>query len=337
MRLLAALTFGALVLSLQSSPPQRLAGEIDRVRAETTASVPDGQQSSSTSQLDRARAALDAGRPFLALYLMEAPWETANASTFVKASSAVITPDAFTKKWTEVGEPRPVTAPRAARIPAVVEALASAAEARGAITYHASKPYAEDAGLEAGLFYLGESHAVMLFAAMARGLDVPVAGTAPAVRSISAELTALDTEMTTAYETMDRSSHPTYIVASAALKQARTLNDRGQFAGALFEYLLSRYLFAGVRGPAAQEATAARIAEARQALPQGADHSIVELFLQLADEGVAGNVPAQRRGAAAALEDVLPAYRAAIAPASAMTTAAPAAQVTITLVRWPFT
>jgi hypothetical protein len=61
------------------------------------------------------------------------------------------------------------------------------------------------------------------------------------------------------------------------------------------------------------------------------------LFLQLAEEGVAGRVPAQRRGAAAALDDVIPAYLRAIAPAATQAAAAAQSDVTITLVRWPYT
>ena len=61
---------------------------------------------------------------------------------------------------------------------------------------------------------------------------------------------------------MERANHPTYIRASAALKQARSLNDRGAFEGALFQYLLSRYLFAPLRGPAA-DATRERLDAAR--------------------------------------------------------------------------
>ena len=39
----------------------------------------------------------------------------------------------------------------------------------GPSTYQASRPYAEDAGTEAGLYYLGESQAVMNYAAFVRG------------------------------------------------------------------------------------------------------------------------------------------------------------------------
>ena len=144
--------------------------------------------------------------------------------------------------------------------------------------------------------------------------------------------------MTTAYEKMERANHPTYIQASAVLKQARTLNDRGQYAGAVFEYLLATYLFSplrGIGGP--REATPAQIAEARQALPAGVDHSIAELFLQLAEEGTTSTVPAQRVGSGAVLDVVLPAYLRAIGRDARSSTAPLAADVTITLVRWPFT
>ena len=136
---------------------------------------------------------------------------------------------------------------------------------------------------------------------------------------------------------MQRANHPSYIQASAALKQARSLNDAGHYAGALLEYLLSRYLFAPLRGPEASAATSARIAEVRGTLDPMVDHSIAELFLQFADEGVAGDNEARRRGAAAVLDDVVPAYLASLAPPAVTTSAEPPAQTTITLVRWPFT
>jgi hypothetical protein len=320
-------------------PPAGLAAEMDRIRTEAAASTPQEENAAPAARLDRAGAALAAGRPLLALYLFEMPWESATAWTFVKASSAVTTADAFDRKWRETGEPRVTRASArdGARRAALIDALASAAEARGPITYHASRAYGQDAGVAAGVYYLGESHAAVKFATFARSLTWPAAGGAPPLRSIAPELSALDADMTTAYESMDRSSHSTYIVASAALKQARSLDDSGAYAGALFEYLLARYIFAPLRGPAAQDATVERIDEARKALPAGMDHSIAELFLQLAEEGVVGSVPAQRRGAAAALEDVIPAYLRAIAPSTIVTAAVPHSNVTVTLVRWPFT
>ena len=339
MRLLPLLVAAMLSLVPQVDAPPGLAVEMDRIRVEASASTPEAENAAPAARLDRAKAALAAHRPLLALYLFEVPWESAKAWTFVKGSSAVTTSDAFAKKWTAVGEPRPARtgAIDGGRRPLLIEAIAAAAEGRGATTYYASRSYGEDAGVAAGLYYLGESQAVGQFAAFARALPWTPSGAAPSLRSIAPEIAALDADMTKAYESMDRASHSSYIVASAALKQARTLDEGGQYAGALFEYLLSRYIFAPLRGPAAADASAERIDEARKNLRAGTDHSIAELFLQLAEEGVAGSVPAQRRGAAAALEDVLPAYLRAIAPAATATAAAAPADVTITLVRWPFT
>jgi hypothetical protein len=334
--LLAAVA-AALALVPQPTAPPGLAAEMDRVRSEATAGTPEDQRAGPAARLDRARAALAAGRPLLALYLFEMPWESARAWTFVTSSSGITTPDAFVEKWTAAGEPRVETAGAAdRRRPLLLDAVAAAAEARGPTTYHASRAYGEDAGVAAGLYYLGDSRAVMQFARFVRELQWPVTAAAPALRAITAELNALDADMTKAYETMDPASHPSYISASAALKQAKTLNERGQHAGALFQYLLARYVFAPLRGPAGADATAERIAAARAALPAG-DHSVAELFLQLADEGVSGGQPAQRRGAAAVIEDVLPAYLAAIVPAATTTAAPAAARVTVTLVRWPYT
>ena len=332
----------------QDLPARRLAAEMDQVRAQLSDAA-DSERAPMVARLDRAKTALDAERPLLALYLMEAPWKAARSFAFVNASSGITSPELFAKKWASLGEPRPQPgAGGGARRPALLDALAAAADTRAPITYHASRFYGDDAGLEGGLYYLGESQAEAQWAAFVRSLEVPASAAAPPalsersesngpLRSIAAEIAALDVEMTTAYETMERASHSTYIGASAALKQARTLDERRQFGGALFQYLLSRYLFAPLRGPAARDATVERIRDSAATLDPKIDNSIAELFLQLAGEGVAGDVAAQKRGAAAAIEDVIPAYLRAIAAPAATATSAPPAQVTITLVRWPFT
>ena len=346
MRWLSVLTVSAATLlvaeyarqeSAAPAPAAAMAAEMVRARAELAA-APEAERAAPIARLDRARAALDAGRSLLALYLLEAPWEGGRNWTFVKAAAAVTSPELFARKWAETGEPKPIAAPRGApRRPALVDAIASAAEARGLTTYHASRFYGEDAGVPAGLYYLGDSHSVMAFASLARSLDWTAPGAPPPLRSIANEIGALDIEMTTAYESMQPADHSSYIVSSASLKQARILNERGQFGGALFQYLLSRYLFAPLRGPASQDATVERIQQSRASLDPRLDNSIAELFLQLAEEGSAGTEPARRRGAAAAIEDVVPAYLRAIAPPATTTAAAASAQVTITLVRWPFT
>jgi hypothetical protein len=178
----------------------------------------------------------------------------------------------------------------------------------------------------------------MDFAAFVRSGSWPAVGRRPAFRSIATELATLDREMTTKYETMERANHPTYIKASAALKQARSLDDRGAFEGALFEYLLARYLFAPLRDLAAVDVTRDQLDAAQASLARGEDHSIAELFIQFAEEGLSSDNADLRRSAAAVSTDVVPAYLAATASARPTTTAPDAdAAVTITLVRWPFT
>lgn len=332
---LSLLFFTVFLAAPQLGTPSRLDAELARVRAQIKASVPADEQASLVQRLDRAEAALKAGRTYQAVYLLEAAYDGAAAFAFT-ASSGAKSPEAFLRKWTELGPPKPRSGgPR--RVPAVIDGLAEASEDRGPTTYQASRPYAEDAGVNAGLYYLGESYAVMDFAAFVRSGSWPAGGRRPAFRSIAFELAALDREMTTQYETMERANHPTYIRASAALKQARSLNDRGAVEGALFEYLLSRYLFAPLRGPAA-DATRERLDAARASLPAGEDHSIAELFVQFAEEGLSSDNAALRSAAAAVSADVVPAYLAAIAAARPTSTASePKAAVTITLVRWPFT
>jgi hypothetical protein len=332
----SSITAIALVfVALQSAADPDLAAELARVRTQIAATVPETQRAALVQRLDRADGALKAGRTYQAAYLLEASYDGAAAFAFA-ASSGVRSLDEFNRKWTQVGAPKPRSRD-SARVPAAIAALASVAEDRGASTYQASRPYAQDAGVEAGLYYLGESHAVMDYAAFLRSRSWPDAGRRPAFRSIASELASFDREMTTRYETMQRADHPTYIRASAALKQARSLNDRGAFEGALFQYLLSRYLFAPLRGPAAAEPTRERVDAARAAVPRNDDHSIAELFLQFAEEGLSSTNSDLRRGASAVVEDVLPAYSAAVTASRPTTTSTPTAAVTITLVRWPFT
>jgi hypothetical protein len=325
----------AIVLAgAQSSTDPGIATELARVRTQIDATAPPDQRATFVQRLDRAAAALKAGRTWQALYLMESPYESASAFAFA-AASGVSSAEDFNRKWA-AGAPK-LHSGKTGRVPAVVDALAEAAEDRATTTYQASRPYAQDAGTGAGLYYLGESHAVTDYAAFVRSRKWPDAGRRPAFRSIAPELTAFDREMTTKYETMDRAQHATYIRASAALKQARSLNEHAAAEGALFQYLLARYLFAPLRGPAAGAPTREQIDAARATVPANNDHSIAELFLQFADEGLASDNADLRRGAAAVVEDIVPAYLAAVAAPVQTTTASSAAAVTITLVRWPFT
>jgi hypothetical protein len=332
---IVAIAFTLVGVGQQASPGASIQNELVRVRAQINASVPEDQRAPLLQRLDRADAALKAQRTYQALYLLESAHEGAAAFAFA-ASTGVQSASDFIKKWSELGVPKPHSG-RPGRVPALVDALAEAAEDRGPATYQASRPYAEDAGTQAGLYYLGESRAVMNYAAFVRSGPWPDAGRRPAFRSIASELAAFDREMTTKYESIERANHPTYIRASAALKQAQSLNDHGAVEGALFQYLLSQYLFAPLRGPAGADPTRVRLDAARARLSAGEDHSIAELFLEFGGEGLSSDNADLHRGAAAVIDDVIPAYLAAISPTAAPTLSSARAASTITLVRWPFT
>jgi hypothetical protein len=327
----------ALLLGQTPATPDlrgRLGAELERARADAAATLPASQREVLDPRADRAARALEAGRPLLALYELEPIWEGARTGRFVEAHEATTSVDAFTTLWQRQGEPVPGRA--AAAIPAAAEGLAAAADARGPATYRAALPFAQDADVPSGLYYLGNAESSVAFASFVRGLPWPKAA-ARSFRSIAAELDTFDREVTAAYEKMDRSQHPAYIQTSVLIRQARTLDGAQHFAGALLEYLLARLRFASIR-PAGEPATAARIQAARAALRQDEDHSIAGLFIDMADAALAAGDDTNRRMAAAILNDLLPAYTAAVtAPALTEAAAAPAAQTTITLVRWPFT
>jgi hypothetical protein len=337
MRLFVCAAMVALVGLPQSAPPVavRVSAEARRV-AEMASAAPADQRAAVEARSSRARTAADAGREYFALYELEPAYELAAASRFAAAQKDVTTVDAITTLWQRSGEPKLPGKAGAAR-PLVADAIVQAASARSPATYRASLPYAKDAGVDAGLYYLGESRAIADFAAFVQSLPWPRPAAPRTLRSVAPELDAFDREVTRAYERMTPAEHRAYILTSDALKEARALDDRGAYAGALLQYLVARVRFAQVR-PVATTADARATFAAARAQSRGSDNSILELFLQLGETAAdAGDAPGANTAAAIA-GDVIPAYRAATAPSSTAAAApAAASPVTITLVRWPFT
>jgi hypothetical protein len=307
-----------------------------RLRAEVTRSVPADQARAVLLRLDRAEAALAAGRTFQALYDIEPAWETAAIARFVASAADVTTPEAFDARWQAVGPPG-TDAGDTRALPLVVEAIAASAGLRGPVTYRASRPYAVDSDLKSGLYYLGESQVLGQFAAFARALPWAPAGDRPALRPLGAEIDALEREVTTAYERMARADHQAYMLASVTLKRARAANDAGQHSAALLEYLFARLRFGPLRGSAPAGLTPDRVQALRARLAGRTDHTVAQLFVDLAEAWSTGTDQALRRSAALVADEVIPAYFAALGPPVTSTTEAAEAAVTITLVRWPYT
>jgi hypothetical protein len=341
MRILALLAAAGVLVAQAppaSTPQARLEQEIGRVRRDIARQGPEDQRAALETRLARAEEALAAGRIELALYDLEPAWEAADASKFIADAGKLASLDDFTALWKrsehDLTAP-PVAAPAAAAGgPVFAEALGAAAAARAPATYRASLPFAQDAGIDTGLYYLGDAYAAIHFAEFVHALGLPPSGTRPPFRSIAPDLDAFDRQVTAAYEHMERAQHPSYIRVSAAIKQARTLDAAKQYPAALVQYLLARYRFGLLHPPDAAEHA---LADAQQSLPPGADTSIARFFVQVADTAAASPDPETRGSAAVVAGDVLPAYAAALRAPAGNANDTPAAQVTITLVRWPFT
>lgn len=290
----------------------RIAAEITRLDAGVAAVVPESSQAPLMSRLDRARKALAAGHIYLALYDLQPVFEAEGGYRIAAMEKSVPDEAAFTRKWKEMGAP-PHPPPASAPV-LFIEALAQAAAVRAPATYRASRPYAQDAGIMAGLYYLGESHAMIRFAALCRALEARPSGRAPAFGSIEPALAAYEKDVVKAYDAASAAERPQYAAVNVGIKIARTLDEQGRHEGALLQYLVSRLRYASIgRNGAAPsvESLQARVSGTR--MPSGVDHSIGEFLLQLASATLEG--PGASGGPAAAiLDEVLPAYFAVVKP-----------------------
>ena len=226
--------------------------------------------------------------------------------------------------------------------PAEVRAIAEGTLPQVRGYFNTALDYARSTLPVYGLFYLGQALAQDRFIAWCRSLEAPAAGPEPEFRSIAGEIDALQSEMLAVYRppvSVDR--HSEFIGASSALKEARELDAAGLERGALLRYLQAALRFQplrehppafdSARTPAALRALEARLTGDRR------DHGIARLFLEVAWADVADTTRGAAHATAAAVEsEIVPRYLAAIGPAPAARPRA-AAEVTVTLVRWPYT
>ena len=223
----------------QTVPDQRVASEIERVLRDAGQTIDGPELEAVKTRLDRASLAVRAGRTALALYEMQAPFEMAAAWAYAKEKGSVTSMAAFEQEWKRIGPPRIVDAAPGGR-PAIVTGLADSAEARAAATYRASRPYAEDAGIQSGLYYLGESRSVVQFAQFCRALNLTPPPQDLHLRSIEPELTLLEREVVDRYDRADADGRRPFIQINVALKLAYELDGRQRYAAALVQYLLAR-------------------------------------------------------------------------------------------------
>jgi hypothetical protein len=193
------------------------------------------------------------------------------------------------------------------------------------------------------LYYAGESKAQAQFNAFCYTLDLPRKSGAFPLRSISPELQQLQTRVMAAYRPpRSVKYHADFIRLNATLKLAGELDAAKLYAGALYQYLDATEQFAVLDAatPVAAKQSGSRKSLQKLSIYLGGlqqDQSIAQLFLERAEsgltrsEGAAGWITVE-----AIVEQVLPAYFAALKASPPSEHRAPA-EVTVTLVRWPYT
>jgi len=337
--------------------PDVLASEIERwtayVRGNTATDEAWTQVKQATEpMLARAGDALHDGRRLLALQRLGAARLNLSAAQYVagRPEAERQDPAAMEKEWVRMGgvlkEDLGTVSPRALDGvgPAAVRALAEAALPQVRVFYDASLEYGRSTAPQFGLYYIGVARAQREFADFCRKLSTATPRRAPALRGLATELDGLEGELLAAYRppaSIDQ--HGEFIAASAALKEARELDAAGLRYGALARYLTAAQRFAAMRpAPAGLDRAALerRLAEFRERIAAGSvDHSIAGLLVETAQADLAAakpDAPAPPPIAAAIATDVLPRYFEALAPARP-SPARPAPNVTVTLVRWPYT
>lgn len=237
---------------------------------------------------------------------------------------------------------QPLTRPSGTSVLGLALAQASVMQARQ--TFDASPAYGHATEPLFGMYYMAQGVSYLDYAAfVARaGASLRSAGERPPkLRSLAHEIRALRDEMLAAYKpplSIDR--HPEYIGASSATKEALEYDDAGLFEAALLRYLQAALRFAPLQPSVASlpaTALATRMDAARKQLAEpGVDHSLGTLFLEVAASDADTASSGRAVIASAVVQEVLPRYFSALRPAVA-TAASRRPEVTVTLVRWPYT
>jgi hypothetical protein len=355
---LAAFVLGVAALSAADArtadSPDPLAAEIERwstfLRNHAPGDESWGQiKGMAEPVLQRAQEALHDGQRLLALQRLSSVRMYLAASIYTEQKPAVKKDAAaFEAEWNRIGqtlradlEPlRPGALDGV--VPAAVRALAEASLAQVRVYYETSLEYGRNTMPQYGLLYLGVAQGQREFANFCRTLSDARGGSLPPARTLGPELDRLEGELLAAYRppaSIDK--HGEFIATSSALKEARELDAAGFRFGALLRYLQTAQRLALLRAgsaPLDPVGLTRKLKDFETRLSKGGvDNSIGRIFLEAAQADLAHPAPRGSPAVAAAVAgDVLPRYFSALAPARPEPPP-PDTQVTVTLVRWPYT
>ena len=231
--------------------------------------------------------------------------------------------------------------------PLAVRALAEAAAGKAIPLLEGGQGFATATGPKEGLPYIGQAEGEADFAAFCATLKRAEKGAAIPLRSLLPELQSLQTKTNEAFQPPQSIDlHSRFIALNSQLKLGQELDASKFYAGALYAYLEATRHYGMLKMPpldAEQQSALKRdiVTERAKLAASTNDESLTQLFLERAESYTAhpdGSAPTadEWRGARVILDQVIPAYYAALKPA-APTQQAAGKTVEITLVRWPYT
>lgn len=294
--------------------------------------------------LDDAEAALKAGRAYLALdrlaaarmllvplrFVAEHGKEPKKGVETLRADLAALEPE--------------LSKPSSAVLPLAVRAFRDEARVQAPVYGHTVGAWDQIDDTMGALFYGGQARELARLAAFDAGLRFPLPPSPPklSASAVGEAVEAYEHALIAAYRPpVSADKHQQFILASAALKTARELLLAGSPEGAAWNYLKARRYGAAITRANAPTPSLEAL-QSVQVEPVPGDASLVcRLTQQVATVLEGDTVPEDRlRLADALLHDLVPAYRgltSGTAPGKPAVAKTVPAEVTVTLVRWPYT
>lgn len=233
------------------------------------------------------------------------------------------------------------------RTPEAIRALSESAQGRTIPLLEGGRGFATSTKPQDGLVYMGEAKGEAGFATFLYGLNIARKGSPSPLHSLLPELEALQEKANAAFQPpRSIEMHPRFINLNATIKFARELDSSKSYAGALYQYLEATRHY-GMLDPAVPDDTK-QIAlrhqvadEYKKISASRRDDSIAQIFLEKANGYLnkpdgAAPIPDEWRSIRVIVEQVIPAYYAALKPAAPPQQRA-GKTATLTLVRWPYT
>lgn len=233
------------------------------------------------------------------------------------------------------------------RTTAAIRAISEAAQGRAIPLMEGSRGFATATKPKDGLFYMGQAQGEADFAIFVAQLNSPRKAAPIPLRSMLSELETLQEKTNAAFQPpRSIDMHPRFIALNSTIKSARELDSSKSYAGALYQYLEAVRHY-GMLDPVvpdvAKQASLRNTVseEMKKVAASRRDDSIAQIFLERASgwlnkpDGAAAS-PDEWRAVQVILQQVLPAYYAALNPAAPRQQRA-GHTATLTLVRWPYT